>query len=109
MKFSDETVRHWQSIWSQVCDMSYLRENIVEKIYVNPKNSMESAYYSNNRCSNADEITLDYTWEIYSKKYPEVQIVPELKELYVPRALYESLGVEQWFKHSFPNCVVKFW
>jgi hypothetical protein len=109
MKFSEEKVAQWQTIWSQICDMAYLRENITDKIIVYPESELAKAHYNNNRCQNADELTLDYTWEIYSRKYPVVHVVPEFKELYIPAALFESLGITQWFKHSFPNCVVTFW
>jgi hypothetical protein len=109
MKFSDEKINSWQSVWCQICDMAYLRQNITDKIYVKPESSLAAIHYANNTSPNADEITLDYTWEMYSKKYDDPQVVPEFKELYVPKALFETLGVTQWFKHSFPNCVVQFW
>jgi hypothetical protein len=109
MKFSREKVSQWQTVWSQICDMAYLRENITDKIIVHPESELASAHYSNNSCPNADEITLDYTWEIYSKKYKDVHVVPEFKELFIPKALFDTLGVNQWFRHSFPNCTVQFW
>ena len=56
-----------------------------------------------------DEITLDYMWEFYSRKYRNCGIVPELKRLHVPRELFMCLGVQKWFEYSFPNCLVTFW
>jgi hypothetical protein len=107
MKFSEETVTQWQSIWAQVCDMAYLRQNITEKIRVEPVSQLSALHYT--RSQDVDELTLDHMWKTYSKKYADVQVVPELKELYVPAFLFNSLGVKQWFDYSFPNCEVMFW
>jgi hypothetical protein len=74
-----------------------------------PESDNEAAFYERNRCSNAVELTLDYTWEKYSKAHGDPYVVPELKNIYVPRSLFECLGVYAWFQHSFPNCVIEFW
>jgi len=41
--------------------------------------------------------------------YVDPVVVPELKEIYVPRILFTCLGVFTWFRHSFPNCQILFW
>lgn len=97
---------YWQKVWIIICDMSYLRRNISEKIYIKP---FDKKFFSSEYLEIPEEITLDYMWKQYSEKYHEVEIVPELKEIYVPRELFLDLGVETWFKYSFPNCVINFW
>ena len=109
MTFSDEKIQQWQSIWRQICNMAYLRQDIVEEIRVEPESEVSGRFYEENSCLNKDLLTLDYMWEIYSKKYPDVQVVPELKYLYVSKALFESLGIKKWFSFSFRNCVVELW
>ena len=62
-----------------------------------------------------EDPTLDSVWEKFSNqkdefgKFIEPQVVPELVKLHVPYALFHCLGVNSWFEHSFPNCVVSFW
>lgn len=90
----------WKSVWETICKMAYENEAPFEKIIIEPSE------FSNN-----EENTLDYTWKAYSKKHGSNMpgIVPEFKELYVPRILFENLGIYSWFRYSFPNCKVEFW
>jgi hypothetical protein len=89
--------------------MAYFRENIVESIVIPNKKYNEILRY---KCK---EMTLEYTWKNWSRlrdsdgAYIDVKIVPELKEIYAPRILFETLGVYAWFNHSFPNCTILFW
>lgn len=91
---------YWQSIWGRICRMAYEGTDICESIVTEPQE------YSDDY-----ELTLDYTWKQYSRKhgtkFPDV--VPEFKKLVVPFGLYANLGINPWFKHSFPNCKVEFW
>lgn len=115
----------WQSVWEAICQMAYEnRDNIsqiitepddmdIEGVQNNNRNEKEhSHYYSKKLPGNDELITLDYMWKRYSNKYKDLQelyVVPEFTRLHVPRSLFESLGVIQWFRHSFPNCQVTFW
>ena len=92
----------WQSVWQTICKMAYENEPPYERIIIQP----EVIELSIN-----EEDTLDYTWKIYSKKHGTTmpKVVPEFKELYVPRHLFEDLGIYPWFRHSFPNCEIHFW
>jgi len=99
------SAKYYQDIWEQLCDMAYLNERVTEEVVILPLNPM---FFRNAR-SFPYEITFDYTWDIYSKKYPDSGIVPELKKLHVPLELIDSLGVQTWLKHTFPNCLVTFW
>jgi hypothetical protein len=89
--------------------MAYFRENIVETIVLPPENYDELKRYK------SKEITLEHTWKSWSRlrdsngAYLDAQVVPELKEIYVPRILFETIGVYAWFNHSFPNCSILFW
>lgn len=102
-------VEFWKSIWQHVCEMAYFRKNIIESIVLPPENYDE---LKRNKCK---EMTLDYTWKFWSQlrdsngMYHDALVVPELKEIYVPRILFETLGVYAWFNHSFPNCSIHFW
>jgi len=100
--YNGRTQEDWQQVWRRVCDMAYLRTNICEELVVYPYDPVIEKDWP-------EEITLDYTWDIYNEKYHEAQVVPELKKLFVPRDLFVCLGVTQWFLFSFPNCVVEFW
>lgn len=89
--------------------MAYTREGIQEELCVYPSSKNESAFYERNNCDNFEQLTLDYVWCEYSKKFKNVMMVPELKRIYVPRTLFECLGVYKWFEYSFPNCDITFW
>ncbi len=103
------SVEFWKSIWKHICEMAYFRENIVETIVLPPENYDELKRYK------SKEITLEHTWKSWSRlrdsngAYLDAQVVPELKEIYVPRILFETIGVYAWFNHSFPNCSILFW
>lgn len=107
--FRNDVVKKWQSVWDQVCLMAYEHRNITDKIIVHPDSPMEQYFYERNKCSNAEEITLDHMWQKYSYSGDNVFVIPELQRIYVPRSLFECLGVYAWFKYSFPNCVIDFW
>ncbi len=95
--------------------MSYHRRSLKEQIVVQPEDYDLIEKYKNTNPTDFDKLTLDYVWKEYSEKrdsnnnFIEPQVVPELRYLFVPRVLFESLGVYTWFRHSFPNCVIMFW
>lgn len=108
-QFKKEIILEWQAFWSRLCTMAYTREDIAEELCVYPKTNNEAVFYERNCCSNLDTLHLDHMWEKYSKQYHEALVVPELKKIHVPRALFECLGVYKWFEYSFPNCEITFW
>lgn len=108
-KFREDVIRKWQSVWIHLCEMAYERKNIVEELVINPESQNEELFYARNNCSNAEEITLDHIWKMYSAVSGDALVVPELKRIYVPCTLFECLGVYSWFKHSFPNCEIQYW
>ena len=115
MEVPQETIQKWQAVWQQIFDMAYLRKNITNKVVV-PMNDYNTLLkYKEYRCTNFNELTFDYQWQKNSSirdennYYPEALVVPELKEIYVPRILFDSMGVFHLFKHSFPNCLILFW
>ena len=122
--FEAQTIEQWQYVWDKVCKMAYEKTDICEKIITRPgfihlngevinnKTELEhSREYERAQPLNTYFLTLDNIWKQYSTfhgvKMPE--IIPEFKELVVPRALFESIGIDNWFRYSFPNCTVKFW
>lgn len=91
----------WQETWQKLCDMAYYRKNVVSEFIV------DGLYEEILKLKNLEELTLDFQWKNYQELKP--LIIPELKYIYVPRILFESLGVYAWFKYSFPNCKIEFW
>ena len=114
MEVPQAIIDKWQAVWQQICDMAYHRKNVSTGIIVESIGYSEIMKYTIN-CKNFDLITLDHTWkQVSSTKNSdgsplEALVIPELLEIYIPRILFETLGVYQWFKHSFPNCVICFW
>lgn len=118
------TIEAWQSVWDRICRMAYEGKDVCESITTRPgimhvngrviHDSRESSHSNEySRCNpvNSYFITLDNIWKQYSQFHsPQMpKVIPEFKELVVPYALYECLGVHSWFEHSFPNCKVYFW
>jgi hypothetical protein len=115
MEVPQDVIDMWPSVWQQICDMAYYRKNITTHIiHINERTHPEFLAYENNS-KNFDQLTLDYTWKQASSVRNtdgtpiEAQVVPELREIYVPRVLFDTLGVFSWFNHSFPNCSILFW
>jgi len=121
--YTEETVSAWQSVWDHVCRMAYEKKDICEELIAFPKgiriNEHKSAskgelvhagIYEEAYPLNRYEITLDYMWKKYNETHKEMpHVIPELKRIHVPQPLFESLGVKQWFEHSFPNCRITYW
>lgn len=122
--YTNDTVIPWQSVWNSVCEMAYENKNICEEIITRPNGINIGGTQTNSKGErvhagiyeeafplNRYEITLDYMWKRYNEKYRTgmPHVVPEFKRLHVPKALFENLGVKQWFEHSFPNCRVTYW
>lgn len=108
--YHDETVLAWQNIWNKLFRMSYFREDIVDEIITMPTRSDDLEYYKKSNPNNYYEITLAYCWREFCKTHKDyVQVVPELKKIYVPECLFACPGVWSWFNYSFPNCKITFW
>lgn len=108
--YREDTVLAWQTFWNRLCRMSYLREEIVNKLSVIPTSDSDNDYYSKRNSRNYDEISLDYSWKRFCENHKgDVMVVPELEELYVPESLFVCAGVWSWFSHSFPNCKITYW
>ena len=114
MEVPQDVITKWQTVWQQLCDMAYYRKNISPMISVDRDNYYDLLRYRVS-AENFDQITLYYMWKQTSSVQKldgtpiEPLVVPELLEIYVPRVLFETLGVYQWFKHSFPMCSILFW
>lgn len=105
-----ETVTAWQKVWDCILTMAYLKTNKVEKLLVFTKDSSDNSYYKRKIPRNYHDITFEYAWFEFCRKYKgESQVVPELKEIFVPKSLFECPGVYSFFMYCFPNCVIKFW
>lgn len=120
--YDEITIEAWQSVWDHVCKMAYEGTDICESIITRPgvmtingkkvfdkRERTHSQEYARLQPINTYFLTLDNMWKQYSDYYPEVKVIPEFKKLIVPYALYQSLGITQWFRYSFPNCEVIYW
>lgn len=121
--YGNETVSGWNEVWEKICKMTYENDTPVSEIITSPgfmtvhnieypiDKITQSQYYTDGVPANAEVITMDYMWDIYSKKHgPNMpKPVPELEKLHVPRSLFECLGIHSWFRHSFPNCKITYW
>jgi len=120
MEVPQDVVKKWQSFWEKICDIAYFRKDVVSELSFIMDVLGSRAEY-NDICTwsltapNFEEITLHHSWEKVSKlkdendNYVEPAVVPELREIYVPNVLFQTSGVFEWFKHSFPNCEIFFW
>jgi hypothetical protein len=103
--------QYWQEIWTQICNMAYYRTNITDRIHIRINENL----FSELKKIDYKEYTFDHVWyEISKNKNPDglhidALIVPELKEIYVPRVLFECAGVYAFFTYSFPNCIISYW
>jgi hypothetical protein len=89
----------WQELWIQICNMAFYGTNIAETLGWD-----EEPYDEND-----DLIKFEHVYNVYSKMNWDVFVVPELKQLKVPKKLFLFLGVRAFFSHSFPNCEFIFW
>lgn len=114
MDIPQDVINKWQVIWQGICHMAYNRKDISHTVLVEKFNYNEILGYMIN-AKNFEEITLDYTWkQVSSQKnqdgtYIQPLVVPEVKNMYVPRILFDCPGVFHWFQHSFPNCSISYW
>ena len=81
--------------------MAYYRKNVVSEIVT------DGTYEELLHSKNIEEMSLDFQWKNYNSLKPLV--INELKYIFVPKILFESLGVYAWFRYSFPNCRIDFW
>jgi len=108
--YSFQTIRDWQNVWKVVCEMGYNPEavqytSIAVHSDVSDKEDVKAyGYYT---VQNQHLICLDTVWRDYDRLVPFVN--KNLKSIYVPRVLFNCMGVVNWFYYSFPNCEVKFW
>jgi hypothetical protein len=122
--YESVTLEAWQEIWDRICKMAYENKDICERIVTRPgilhvnghivsdkRESTHSAEYARREPVNSYFLTLENVWKQYSHFHGTQLpgVVPEFKELVVPYSLYNCLGVQAWFRHSFPNCKVFYW
>jgi hypothetical protein len=101
-------VDKWKTVWRQLCDMAYYRKNIVEKLIVLPKSAHDATIYKKAGFKNEKDICFDTVWKEYSH-VGSIQVVPELKELYVPFDLLICPGIWAFMDTCFPNCKIQVW
>lgn len=124
--YSTSCVSSWDYIWRLLIDMAYSSKNIhlksiiiqsgsiVEhddtRVTVREKElaSVHAKFYEKSDSTNDEFLTLEHAWRKYGR-HEMPKVVPELERLFVPRVLFNCLGVTSWFRHSFPNCKIAYW
>ena len=124
--FSASCTSSWDYIWRLLIDMAYSSKNIHLKsiiiqngsfvehfdtsVTVREKeaSSVHAKFYDKADSTNVDLLTLEHAWRKYGG-HEMPKVVPELERLFVPRSLFYCLGVNSWFRHSFPNCRIAYW
>lgn len=106
--FDENVVYKWQTFWTHVCDMAYYRKDVCSELKIFPSFDVEVNLSETYKFTNFNELTLDYIWD-NPKKYNQALVVSELKTIFVPKCLFECIGVYKWFEYSFPNCEIVFW
>jgi hypothetical protein len=104
------TIGEWQKVWQIICDMAYdSKAEQYEDIIVRSADSDkdDARGYGAYTVQNQHLICIDEVWRRYDKKQPFIN--KTLKSLYVPRVLFYCLGIQNWFKFSFPNCKIYYW
>lgn len=115
MEVPSKTVQKWQAVWHQICNMAYINSENTKTLSIPVEGYKELLEYKMKNYVNYEEILLDHTWQKFSLikdengDFLEAKVCPDLTEIYVPRILFETMGVFQWFQHSFPNCKILFW
>lgn len=110
MYYKFRTLSEWQNVWRVVCDMAYdpnAKQYETIEIHSEDSDREDARAYGAYTVQNQHLICLDEIWRTYDRKNPFVN--KNLKYLYVPRVLFYCLGVQNWFKFSFPNCEVHYW
>jgi hypothetical protein len=108
--YSFATIGEWQKVWQIICDMAYdSKAEQYEHIAIRSDDSDkdDARAYAGHTVQNQHLICIDEVWRRYDKKQPFIN--KNLKSLYVPRVLFYCLGVQNWFKFSFPNCEISYW
>jgi hypothetical protein len=108
--YSFATIGEWQKVWQIICDMAYdSKAEQYEDIAIRSDDSdtQDARAYAGHTVQNQHLICIDEVWRRYDKKQPFIN--KTLKSLYVPRVLFYCLGVQNWFKFSFPNCEISYW
>jgi hypothetical protein len=108
--YSFATVAKWQKLWHILCDMAYdskaeQYEDII--VYSDDSDKEDARAYAGHTVQNQHLICIEEVWRRYDKKQPFVN--KNLKSIYVPRVLFYCLGIQNWFKFSFPNCEIFYW
>lgn len=109
-----EAVERWQSIWKHLLDMAYFRKNISDRILVDMSDVNDIRKWARYDMD-FYLLTFDYVWQEYAQQrdveggFLVPKVVPELRELFVPAILFETLGSMTFMKQVFPNCRISFW
>ena len=105
----EDHVKGWQLVWTMILNMTYHGTDILPSFNVDLPFDKE---WKNE--SNFEEVTFEYMWKRYSKlkdkngNILEPKPVNELKNLAIPRFLFDCLGSSVFMTYCFPNCKVTY-
>jgi hypothetical protein len=110
--YSFDTIKQWQDVWKKLCSLAYNnldRETDKITVFSSVSEAEDDAFYERNstRIRNHHLLCFDQIWRSYDSMTPTVNTT--LRYIYVPRVLFDVLGINSFMKEVFPNCEVVFW
>lgn len=113
MEVPKDVVEKWQATWRKLLDMAYHRKNIASQFWTE-NTHYDELYLWSRYARNFDKIQFETTWEKYDVKdsngyYIDPQCIQEVELIYVPRILFETLGIKTFLETCFPNAQVSYW
>lgn len=113
MEVPQNTIQKWQATWSKLLDMAYHRKNVTRDFWVE-NTHYDDLYIWSKHARNFESIQFETMWRKYDVRgidgnYIDPQPVLEVEHIYVPRILFETLGIKTFLHMSFPNARLSYW
>lgn len=113
MEVPQDVIESWQSTWRRLLDMAYHNKNVTSQFWAD-NSSYDQLYLWSKNARNFDSIRFETVWHKYDVKdssgnYIDPKSVLEVEHIYVPRILFECLGVNTFLEVCFPNARISYW
>jgi hypothetical protein len=113
MEVPQHVIQKWQAVWRKLLDMAYHGKDVTRQ-FLTDNTHYDDLYIWSKHARNFEQIQFISTWRKYDIKdsdgnYIDPIQVPQLEHLYVPRILFDCLGIDTFMSECFPKCVVTYW